>query len=405
MKNSSTLTKLFRLACFALLAVGIFGLASAPLARPAQAQAGKPKPVSELNLLKQQAAAIKRAAGGYKKMSAAQRAEYDSLMARIRSISPVRPRVGRNLPTTFNGTLAGTEPTFNRPDSGSIAGSCSLFGNIVNYTTFQFTPDCVNQGVAISFESSEGGSFSPSGEDTFLCLYGPGGFNPADPCANLVATDDDGGTGFLSRIVTPQLDPGTYTIVVTSFGSGNNFPWTFTLGVVCDSGLLPNINSSMSWGVTGATAGLTPTCAGYADDVTVTGILTNTSQTNFVNISYQVIQLQIPGDNGVFRLVTAADFSNCTGGRVASQQLGTEALPAGQSTTPTFRITRPVASRFLFFFSVIGDVIVPERVGMRTRRTIGEPIGVEVTTGKDGKLTARTLSGQETKGLMASVQK
>lgn len=394
--------KIFRYLCLFAVAACFLGLTAAPFGtRTASAQSGKK--VSELDQLKQQAAQIKHSAGGYKKMSAKQREQYDALMKRIESISPARPRATKNLPSTFTGSLDGTAPTFQRPSAGSVAGSCTLSGNTVNYTTIQFTPDCVNQGVAISFESSDGGSFSPSGEDTFLCLYGPGGFNPADPCANLVATDDDSGADLQSRIVTAQLDPGTYTVVITSFDGGNNFPWNFTLGVVCDSGLLPNINSSVSWAVTGATAGLTPTCAGYADDVTVTGTITNLTQNDFSGITYQVVQLQIPGNNGVFRLVTASDFvsdPSCAGGRVASQQFGPQSLLAGQSTSPTFRITRPTAARFLFFFSVIGDTSIPERVGKR-RQVISEPLGVEVTTGKDGKLTARALTPMESKALYA----
>lgn len=394
--------KIFRTVCILMLAACFLGLTTTPFGnRIANAQSGKK--VSELNQLKQQAAQMKSLAGGYKKMSAKQRDQYDALMKRIESISPARARTGKFLPSTFNGSLDGTAPTFQRPSAGSGTGSCTLSGNTVNYTTIQFTPDCVNQGVAISFEASEGGSFSPSGEDTFLCLYGPGGFNPADPCANLVATDDDGGTGLQSRIVTPQLDPGTYTVVVTSFDNANSFPWNFTLGVVCDSGLLPNVNSSVSWSVTSATAGLTPSCTGYADDVTVTGTVTNITQNDLSSISYQVVQLEIPGNNGAFRLATAADFTDCSGGRVASQQFGPQALLAGQSTSATFRITRPTAARLLFFFSVIADVATPERVGKR--RISSDPMGVEVTTGKDGKLTARALSVQETRGLMASVQK
>lgn len=401
--------KIFRYLCLFAVAACFLGLTAAPFGtRTASAQTGKK--VSELDQLKQQAAQLKNSAGGYKKMSAKQREQYDALMKRIESISPARARATKNLPSTFTGSLDGTAPTFNRPVTGSNNTSCSLNGGTFSYATFQFTPDCVNQGVAISFESVEGGSFSPAGADTVLFLYGPGGFDPANPCTNLITSDDDGGTDFLSRIVTPQLDPGTYTIVVTSFDNvPGDFPWNFTLGVVCDSGLLPNINSSMSWTVTGATAGLTPTCTGYADDVTVTGTITNISQTDFASISYQVVQLQIPGNNGVFRLVTASDFvsdPSCAGGRVASQQFGPQSLLAGQSTSATFRIARPTAARFLFFFSVLGDIGEgqPERVG-KHRQVISEPMGVEVTTGKDGKLTARALSVQETRGLMASVQK
>jgi hypothetical protein len=52
-----------------------------------------------------------------------------------------------------------------------------------------------------------------------MIIYGPGGFDPTDGCANeIIANDDADGSTVLSKIVTTSpLAAGTYTLVVTTF--------------------------------------------------------------------------------------------------------------------------------------------------------------------------------------------
>ncbi len=51
-------------------------------------------------------------------------------------------------------------------------------GNATRYTTIPITLSAASN-VTASFVTIDGGSVTPSGADTFLILYGPGGFNPA----------------------------------------------------------------------------------------------------------------------------------------------------------------------------------------------------------------------------------
>lgn len=140
---------------------------------------------------------------------------------------------------TFNGTLSTSDPVFNRPVNCT---TLSGVGTAVPYKTFSFTV-LIPQTMIISLSATDGAIFTaPSNAatiDTFLILYGPGGFNPASPLANCVALNDDanGTLDRRSRIVTGILPTGTYTYVVASFDnvpSGPSvLPWAYT-GFITD---------------------------------------------------------------------------------------------------------------------------------------------------------------------------
>lgn len=140
----------------------------------------------------------------------------------------------------FSGTLDLSDPTFNRPLSISQGGTCgtSGVGTAVHYDTYTFTKT-TSSNVTISIVPADGASISPGTADTFIALYGPGGFNPATPCSNFIASNDDA-SGALSRITTTTpLAPGVYTIVFTSFdNTPTDFPWTYNL-VVIDTDPVP----------------------------------------------------------------------------------------------------------------------------------------------------------------------
>jgi len=112
-------------------------------------------------------------------------------------------------------------------------GSCALSGTgtAVHYTTHQFTL-ASSTNVTISLLPADGATVTPSGADTFIILYGPGGFNPADACANaIIANDDADATTLLSKIVTSApLAAGNYTLVITTFDNipSPALPYTYT---------------------------------------------------------------------------------------------------------------------------------------------------------------------------------
>ena len=144
------------------------------------------------------------------------------------------PKISTDGLTIFNGTLSVADPAFNRTLSIAQGGACSLsgVGTAVHYKTHSFTlPGAGN--VTISFLPADGATITPGTADTFLELYGPGGFVPAAACTNFIASNDDA-AGSLSKIVTTTpLAAGTYTIVVTSFdNTPTDFPWTYGLALI-----------------------------------------------------------------------------------------------------------------------------------------------------------------------------
>lgn len=120
----------------------------------------------------------------------------------------------------FDGELTAVSPTFNRPTSGSTPDSCSVSSS-THYATFSLVVPEV-KGFMISHESA---GASPI-EDPFLALYGV--FDPSSPCSGLVAADDDGGEGLNSRLHV-ILEPGTYTIVATTWGSFDTGTFRLTI--------------------------------------------------------------------------------------------------------------------------------------------------------------------------------
>ncbi len=121
---------------------------------------------------------------------------------------------------TRTGTLQTGDPTFNRVLDGSDAAhGCFLSGTgtAVPYDLYTFA---LSRTVKIDLQ---GGTLV----DPFLLLYS-GVFDPANPCANLVAADDDSGGGLAPQIFT-TLAPGNYVIVATTFANGQQGTYTLTL--------------------------------------------------------------------------------------------------------------------------------------------------------------------------------
>jgi uncharacterized membrane protein len=135
-----------------------------------------------------------------------------------------------NRADTVSGNLDGSQ-TYDRVfGDGSNGGTCDYVGTDSgndgsSYQTFEFhspSGEMVDMEVVL-------GSLS----DSLLFIY-CGGFDPANPNANLVAIDDDGGAGFGSAI-TPadavQLQANvSYTAVVAGFTSANLGTYDLNLG-------------------------------------------------------------------------------------------------------------------------------------------------------------------------------
>lgn len=172
--------------------------------------------------------------------------------------------------TEFNGTLSVADPTFNRPSS-----TTALSGSFTRYKAHTFTVYQAGN-VTISLADTDGATTTPGTIDSFLLLYGAGGFSPTNPLSNiLVVNDDISGVNYKSRIIT-NLTAGTYTIVISSYavtpvngGGDGAFPWTYKI-VGLNTGLanvainvLPNpsptaiINPSICYNTS---ASLTATC-------------------------------------------------------------------------------------------------------------------------------------------------
>ncbi len=117
-------------------------------------------------------------------------------------------------------TLLG-DPQFIRPDGdGTACGPDAFESGPQFYNTF-------------TFEVKSAGTYTiaaNSGDDTYGLLY-DGPFNPNSPCTNFLIGNDDGDAGFDFSITT-VLAPGTYTLVVTSYTTGDNIaPFTIETDV------------------------------------------------------------------------------------------------------------------------------------------------------------------------------
>ena len=110
------------------------------------------------------------------------------------------------------GSLDADDEQFIRPNNiGLNPGNCTPSGATVFYDRFDF-----------SISAPDVYTFSmPSivGPDFFFALY-EGGFDPSQPCTNLLATDDDSNGTEPEITISLVLVPGNYTLVTTTFFAG-----------------------------------------------------------------------------------------------------------------------------------------------------------------------------------------
>ena len=111
--------------------------------------------------------------------------------------------------TVYNGTLANTDPTFNRPNEGSPPTTLSGVGTDVYY---DLIPIVISSAGLMDISTN-------STWDNFLILYSTGGFSPASPLTNALVANDDlvsSSAGFTYNFTSP----GTYYLVICSFKNG-----------------------------------------------------------------------------------------------------------------------------------------------------------------------------------------
>ncbi len=120
----------------------------------------------------------------------------------------------------FAGALNANSSRWTRPENSS--GSCEGASN-VTFEVFEF-----------QIESFTGGDelivFTSSAENSFMSLY-QSGFDPSEPCSNIVAVDNDGGVNDVSQLTT-NLSPGVnYFLVISPKTSASNNLGAFSIFV------------------------------------------------------------------------------------------------------------------------------------------------------------------------------
>lgn len=185
------------------------------------------------------------------------------------------------------------------------------------------------------------GSLSFNGGPTRTCALLTGspaidaGFDTTQSPFNLA--NDQRGAGF-ARKVGSAVDIGAYEFIPANL-----------------------VNSQVSLSIT-SVAVQPATCGaqGYANDLVLTGTLTNISTDTLSNLGFQVIEISPSSGTPPpvpFRLISA-DGATCTSGGLAG---AVQSLPAnvtlapGQSTPVTFIIAAPSMRRFRFFLNVLGQ--------------------------------------------------
>lgn len=113
----------------------------------------------------------------------------------------------------LSGTIAASDPTTNLTNYEG-PNNCTRYGNVTYYDAHVFVPSAT-----ATYRISTPTGFG----NMVLRLYNSAGFDPANPCQNVVA--DNMQSGFLPRDVTASLTAGQpYTLVVSNFNgtpSGN----------------------------------------------------------------------------------------------------------------------------------------------------------------------------------------
>lgn len=105
----------------------------------------------------------------------------------------------------------------------------SSVGTGVRYESYELVLDVAQGPVDLTADTCAGLGSRPYRLDTVLFVYqrpdgSPGAFDPALPCLNLVAYDDDF-CGPSSLVASEALEPGNVDLVVTTFANAQKGPY------------------------------------------------------------------------------------------------------------------------------------------------------------------------------------
>ncbi len=306
-----------------------------------------------------------------------------------------------NTPTsvTVNISVSGTAPTGTRtititnPDGQQVSTSSCL--NITPGATTTVTsinrasgdPTCVGTTVSWTVTFSDPVSGVTAGN--FTLVGGTG--------ASITTVSGSGTTWTVNA--NSGTAPGSLRLdMVNSTGitpAVSNVPFTgqsFTLNGAS------NVNSQVSLVVTTSTLDNPSQCSsnGYAQDLVLTAVLTNTSASTLLNLAFQVVELQESGGpppSLPFRLLTA-DGATCTsGGLVGAIQSSVASLGPGASTTVTFRIALPSVRRLRFFVNVLGCPLGGTQLVERNNGLTASSQPIEITIDQMGQVQMAPAQG------------
>lgn len=145
-----------------------------------------------------------------------------------------------NAQTTVNGALSSADPLFDRP---AQYPPCLTSGSANSYYD-AYTVS--HPGGTLTIDLRESGSGSGTLSDPFLHLYSAS-FDPASPCTNWLAGDDDSGGNWDSRI-SATYPAGTYVIVATAFGSRETGTYRLTSNATLQASATP-VPTLGQWGL------------------------------------------------------------------------------------------------------------------------------------------------------------
>lgn len=212
-------------------------------ASPRAQEPGPDATQNEWRTLKQE---MERAAA-----SADQLNRYRELQTQISAANPPHSKrrkakqVAAEAVGCIGGNLTSGTPTFDRPQLQSSAPGyvqpcvLSATGSAVHYDFYEFNvTGCVTPSVTANTCGTAACSTTGTLADSVLFIYqksdasasSPGNpiFNPASPCTNIVAANDDF-CGSLSQ-VTSAVMPGNFVVVVTTFNSGDTGTYSLSVG-------------------------------------------------------------------------------------------------------------------------------------------------------------------------------
>ena len=135
-------------------------------------------------------------------------------------------------PVLFAGSLSAGDPTYNRTLSGNPPSNLSAVGTAVSYDVYAFTVTANGTYVVETLSADLGNGTT---DDTFISLY-QNVFNPAASLSDVLAADDDSGSGLLSTITATLSSGVNYFLVVSSFGNGQFGDYTGRFDTVTGGG-------------------------------------------------------------------------------------------------------------------------------------------------------------------------